>query len=125
MGRISDLDSILIEMIVQDAAYPTISFDVIVDLAASGSGGRLLFNMRVDSHTDVRRIAAIASTSGGGVTLLLLDFNGMSIDVYEAPTGLYPLVIAIARRTHQPLKAQVDTSCEPALVELLDALAAL
>jgi hypothetical protein len=125
MGRISDLDSILIEMIVQGAAYPTISFDSIVDLAASGSGGRLLFNMRVDSHADVRRVAAIASTSGGGVTLLLLDFTGMSIEVCEATTDLYPLLIALARWANQPLHAQIGTSCEHALMKLLDALAAL
>ncbi|RJG40649.1 hypothetical protein [Mesorhizobium sp. DCY119] len=124
MARISDLDSVLIEMIVKGAAYPTISFDSIVDLAASGSGGRLLFNMRVDSHADIRRVAAIASTSGGGVTLLLLDFTDMSIEVCEATTDLYPVVVAIARWTNQPLNEQVSASCEPALLKLLDALSA-
>lgn len=121
MARTSDLDSVLIEMIVQGAAYPTTSFDSIVDLAATGSGGRLLFNMRVDSHADVRRVAAIASTSGGGVTLLLLDFTSMSVEVCEASTELYPLVISIARWANQPLNAQVSTSCEPTLLKLLEA----
>lgn len=62
--------------------------------------------MRVDGHADVRRVAAIASSSGGGVTMLLPDFTGMSIEVREASTELYPLVVAIARWANQSLKAQ-------------------
>lgn len=59
------------------------------------------------------------------MTLLLLDFTGMSVEVCEATTELYPLVIAIARWANQPLDAQVGISCENALMRLLDALVAL
>ncbi|RWQ22712.1 hypothetical protein [Mesorhizobium sp.] len=66
------LETVLIEMIVDAADFPADSFDSVVGVCANKSGGRCLFNLRVDSHPNIQRIAAIASKSGGGVTLLLL-----------------------------------------------------
>ncbi|MER8996050.1 hypothetical protein [Mesorhizobium sp. M0678] len=92
---------------------------------ADKSGGRILFNVRVDSHADVQRVVAIASKSDGGMTrlLLLLDRTGTSIKIHEVPGEDYPLVVSIARWANQPLHSQAITSVNVKVTLLLDAVA--
>ncbi|MER9619724.1 hypothetical protein [Mesorhizobium sp. M0207] len=65
-GSTPQLETVLIEMIVQAADFPAASFDTVAGDCADKSGGRILFNVRVDSHVDVQRVAAIASKSDEG-----------------------------------------------------------
>ncbi|MER8456361.1 DUF4236 domain-containing protein [Mesorhizobium sp. M0092] len=99
-------------MIVQAADFPAASFDSVAGDCADKSGGRILFNVRVNSHADVQRVAAVASKSDGGMTplLLLLDRTGTSIKIHEVPVEDYPLVVSIARWANQPLHSQAITS---------------
>jgi hypothetical protein len=122
MGSAPQLETVLIEMIVQAADFPADSFDSVAGDCADKTGGRILFNVRIDSHADVQRVAAIASKSGGGVTplLLLLDRMGRSIKIHEVPVEGYPLLVSIARWANQPLHSQASTSAE--LILLLDAV---
>jgi hypothetical protein len=123
MGSVRQLETVLIEMIVEAADFPADSFDSVVGVCADKSGGRILFNVRVDSQANVQRVAAIASKSGGGVTLLLLvlDHAGKSIKIHEVPVESYPLVVSIARWANQPLPSQTTTSVSIEVKLLLDA----
>ncbi|MER8408387.1 hypothetical protein NKH16_27590 [Mesorhizobium sp. M1307] len=115
----------MIEMIVQAADFPAASFDSVAGDCAEKSGGRILFNVRVDSHADVQRVVAIASKSDGGMTplLLLLDRTGTSIKIHEVPVQDYPLVVSIADWANQPLHSQAITSVNVEVTLLLDAVA--
>jgi hypothetical protein len=126
MGSVPQLETVLIEMIVQAADFPAASFDSVAGVCADKSGGRILFNVRVESHANIQRVAAIASKSGGGVTLLLLqsDHAGASIKIHEVPVEGYPLVVSIARWANQPLHTQATTSVSIEVSLLLDAVLA-
>ncbi|WP_192364706.1 hypothetical protein [Mesorhizobium mediterraneum] len=126
MGSVPQLETVLIEMIVEAADFPAASFDSVAGVCADKSGGRILFNVRVDSHASIQRVAAIASKSGGGVTLLLLlsDHAGTSIKIHEVPVESYPLVVSIARWANQPLHSQVTTSVSIEVTLLLEAVLA-
>lgn len=121
MGSAPQLETVLIEMIVQAADFPAASFDSVAGDCADKSGGRILFNVRVDSHADVQRVAAIASKSDAGVAplLLLLDRTGTSIKIHEVPVEDYPLVVSIARWANQPLHSQATTSVDVEVTLLL------
>jgi hypothetical protein len=124
MSSVPQLETVLIEMIVQAADFPAASFDSVAGVCADKSGGRMLFNVRVDNHSNIDRVAAIASKSGGGVTLLLLqlDHAGASIKIHEVPVKSYPLVVSIARWANQPLHLQATTSGSVEVSLLLDSI---
>jgi hypothetical protein len=126
MGSVPQLETVLIEMIVEAAAFPVASFDSVAGACADKSGGRILFNVRADRHANIHRVAAIASKSGGGVTLLLLlsDHAGTSIEIHEVPVESYPLVVSIARWANQPLHTQATTSVTTEVSLLLEAVLA-
>jgi hypothetical protein len=126
MGSVPQLETVLIEMIVEAADFPAASFDSVVGISADKSGGRILFNVRVDSHANIQRVAAIASKSGGGVTLLLLlsDHARTSIKIHEVPVEGYPSVVSIARWANQPLHPQTTTSVNNEVTLLLEAVLA-
>jgi hypothetical protein len=126
MGSVPQLETVLIEMIVEAADFPAASFDSVAGACADRSGGRTLFNVRVDSQANIKRVAAIASKSGGGVTLLLLlsDHAGTSITIHEVPVESYPLVVSIARWANQPLHSQATTSVNIEVTLLLEAVLA-
>jgi hypothetical protein len=120
MGSVPQLQSVLIEMIVEAADFPAASFDSVVSISAEKSGGRILFNVRTDSHANIQRVAAIADESSEGVTLLLLDRAGASIRIHEVPVEYYPLVVSLARWADQPLHAQATTSVSLEVMSLLE-----
>ena len=126
MGSVPQLETVLIEMIVEAADFPVASFNSVAGTCADKSGGRILFNVRVDSHANIQRVAAIASKSGGGVTLLLLlsDHAGTSIKIHEVPVESYPWVVSIARWANQPLHMQATSSVSTEVSLLLEAVLA-
>jgi hypothetical protein len=126
MGSVPQLETVLIEMIVQAADFPAASFDSVAGVCADKSRGRILFNVRVESHANIQRVAAIANKSGGGVALLLLllDHAGASIKIHEVPAESYPLVISITRWANQPLRTQAITGVSIQVSLLLDAVLA-
>jgi hypothetical protein len=118
------LETVLIEMIVEASDFPVASFDSVAGTCADKSGGRMLFNVRVTRHANIQRVAAIASKSGGGVTLLLSDHAGTSIKIHDVPVESYPCVVSIARWANQPLHTQATTSVSTEVSLLLEAVLA-
>jgi hypothetical protein len=126
MGSVPQLETVLIEMIVEAADFPAASFDSVAGVCADKSGGRILFNVRIDSHVNIQRVAAIANKSGGGVALLLLlsDHAGTSIEIHEVPVESYPLIVSIAGWANQPLHSQATSSVNVEVTLLLEAVLA-
>ena len=114
------LESVLIEMIVATADFPTCSFEAVVSASAAKTDGQILFNVRVEHRADVQRIAAIASNSVQAATLLLLDRSGTSIKVCHVPAESYPALASVLLWANQPLPSQAATSGSTDVVSLLE-----
>lgn len=119
MNSMPQLESILIEMIVNAADLSLISFDATVALAADRTGGAAVFNVRIDDHVKYQRVAAVERQSGGGYVLLLLDRTGTSIEVHDAPLESHPSVVSVASWAKLPLRIQVATNCSSEVLELV------
>jgi hypothetical protein len=124
MDYTRQLESVLIEMVVATADFPTSSFEAVVSASAARTDGQILFNVRVEHRADVQRIAAIASKSVQAATLLVLDHSGTSIKVYDVPAESYPALAAVLLWADQPLPSQAATEGSSEIVSLLDAVIA-
>ena len=114
------LESVLIEMIVATADFPTSSFEAVVSASAAKTDGQILFNVRVEDRADVQRIAAIASKSVQAATLLLLDHSGTSIEVCDVPAESYPALASVLLWANQPLPSQAATGGSIDVISLLE-----
>ena len=110
----------MIEMIVATADFPTSSFEAVVSASAAKTDGDVLFNVRVDGHPNVQRVAAIASKSVQAATLLLLDRSGTSIEVCDVPAESYPALGSVLLWANQPLSSQAASGGSIEVHSLLD-----